>query len=60
MREAVHISRTENEASAELEWIFAEFVLIVTCGAGPLAAGGIIFAKKMEQVRRAEFRGKIG
>jgi len=48
VREAVHISRTEDKASAELERILAEFVLAMTRSAGPFAADGIIFSKKME------------
>jgi hypothetical protein len=59
VRKAVHISRAEDKASAELEWIFAEFVLVMTRSAGPFAADGIVFAKKMEQICRAEFRGSI-
>ena len=59
MREAVHISRTENKTSAELKRILAEFVLVMTRSAGPFAADGIIFSKKMEQIRRAESSGLI-
>jgi hypothetical protein len=59
VREAVHVSRAKDKAPAELEWIFAEFVLVMTRRACPPAAGGIIFAKKMEQIRRAESRGFI-
>jgi hypothetical protein len=58
--EAVHISRAEDKASAELEWIFAEFVLVMTRRARPLAAYGIVSAKKMQQIRRAESRSLIG
>ncbi len=59
MREAVHISWAEDEASPELERILAKLALAVTRRAGPLPAGGIIFAKKMEEIRRAEPRGLI-
>lgn len=60
MREAVHISRAENKAAAKLKRVLAELVLVVTCGARTFAADGIVLAKKMEQVRRAEARGLIG
>jgi hypothetical protein len=59
VREAVHISRAENKAATKLKWVLAEFVLAMPRRAGTFAAGGIIFAKKMEQIRRAESRGLI-
>jgi hypothetical protein len=59
VREVVHISRAENKASPKLKWILAEFVLAMTRCAGPFAASGVIFAKKMEQIRRTESHGLI-
>ena len=41
MAEAVHIARTENEACAELERIFAKFVLAVAFRVGAFARGGV-------------------
>lgn len=60
MREAVHISRAEDKTPAELKRVLAEFVLVMAGCAGPLPAYGIVFAKKMEQIGRAEFRSLIG
>jgi hypothetical protein len=59
VREAVHISRAENKAAAKLKWILAEFVLAMPRRAGTFAASGVIFAKKVEQIGRAESRGSI-
>jgi hypothetical protein len=46
--EAIDISWGEDEATAELEGILAEFVLLVTGGAGALAALGIVAAKQVK------------
>jgi len=48
--ETIDISRSEDEAAAELEGILAEFVLLVAGGAGALAALKIVAAKKMKQI----------
>ena len=50
MNETIDISRSEDEAAAELEGILAEFVLLVAGGAGALAAFEIVAAKKMKQI----------
>jgi hypothetical protein len=50
VREAIDISWGEDEATAELEGILAKFVLLVTGGAGTLAALEIVAAKKMKQI----------
>ncbi len=34
MREEVDVSWSEDEAGAELEWIFSQFVLLMAGGAG--------------------------
>ena len=60
MRKAVHISGTEDKTPAELKRILAEFVLVMTRRPGPLPANGIIFAQKVEQIRRAKPRNSIG
>jgi hypothetical protein len=48
--ETIDISRSEDEAAAELEGILAEFVLLVAGGAGALAALEIVAAKKVKQI----------
>ncbi len=59
MREAVQVSRAEDETPAELKRILAEFVLVMTRRTGSFAAGGIILAKEMEEIRGAESSGLI-
>jgi hypothetical protein len=57
--EAVHIARTENEASAELEGIFAEFVLAMAGGIGAFARNGVSATQKVKQVRALQFGGAV-
>jgi hypothetical protein len=60
MREAVDIARAENKTSAELKRILAQFVLMMTSGASPLARLHVIPAKKVQQVCITKFRNSIG
>jgi hypothetical protein len=48
--EAIDISGGQDEAAAELEGILAKFVLLMTGGAGALAALKIVAAKQMKQI----------
>jgi len=58
--EAVDIAGAEDEGAAELEGIAAEFVLVVTCGVGALAAFEIVAAEEMEDVGRSEVGDFVG
>jgi hypothetical protein len=55
MRKAVDVARAEDEACAELEWIFAQFVLAVAGGVGTFARNGVIATQKVKQVRALQF-----
>jgi hypothetical protein len=59
MGEAVDVARAENEACAELERIFAEFVLAMAGGVGTLARNGVIATQKVKQVRALQFGGAV-
>ena len=50
MREAVHVSRAENKTPAQLKRVLAQAVLRMAGGFGAIASGGVVFAKKMQQV----------
>jgi hypothetical protein len=58
--EAIDISRTEEEAAAELEGIQAEFVLVMSGCVGAFAAFEIIAAKKVKDVCGAQVGDGIG
>jgi hypothetical protein len=58
--EAVHVAWTENEACAELEGIFAKFMLAVTRGVGALARESVIATQKVKQVGTLQFSGAVG
>jgi hypothetical protein len=60
VRETIHVSLAEDKTSAELEGVLAELVLVMTRRTGPLPAGGINFAQKVEQIRRSKPRNSIG
>ncbi len=51
MGEAVDIAGAKNEACAELEWIFAQFVLAVAGGIGTFARNGVGATHQVKQVR---------
>jgi hypothetical protein len=58
--EAVDVAGFEDESSAQLEGIAAEFVLMMAGGAGPLAALEIVAAEKVEEVGFAEVGEFVG
>jgi hypothetical protein len=60
VREAIEISRGEDEAAAELEGILAKFVLLMAGGAGALAALKIVTAKKVKQIGGRQAGDGIG
>jgi hypothetical protein len=60
MGEAVGIAWAEDEACAELERIFAEFVLTMTGGIRTFARHGIIAAQEVKEVSPLQFGGAVG
>ena len=60
MAEAVHITRTEDEAGAELERIFAKFMLAVASGVGAFARDSIVATQQVKQIGALQFGGAIG
>ena len=59
MAEAVHIAGIENEASAELKRIFAEFVLAMAGGVGAFARDSVVATQQVKQVRALQFDGAV-
>jgi hypothetical protein len=57
--EAVHIAGTKNETSAELERIFAEFVLAMAGGVGAFARDSVVATQQVKQVRTLQFGGAV-
>jgi hypothetical protein len=55
----IHVAGAENKAATQLKGIFPQFVLMMTCGQRASSARGVIFAQKMQQVRRYEARNSI-
>lgn len=60
MHEQVFISRSKDEAAAELEGIFAQFVLFMSGRLGALAGLHVVAAQKMEQGSILQFNGFVG
>jgi hypothetical protein len=60
VRKAIDIPRREDEAAAELKGIRAEFVLMMSCGAGAIAALDIIAANEVQQIRGSQVGDRIG
>jgi len=60
VRVAVHVARPEHETPAKLERVRAQAVLLVSGRASPGAGFGVIGAKKVQHIRRAESRHTIG
>lgn len=50
MRKPVHVAGSEYEASAQLKWVFPEFVLLVACGARSFTRLGVVAAQKVEKI----------
>ena len=59
MRETVDIARAKNEACAELEGIFAKFMLTVACGVGASARDSVVATQQVKQVRALQFGGAV-
>jgi hypothetical protein len=59
MGEAIDIAGSKNEACAELEWIFAEFVLAMAGGIGTFARNGVVATQQVKQVRALQFGGAV-
>jgi hypothetical protein len=59
MREAVDIAGAKNEACAELEGIFAKFMLTVARGVGAFARDSVIATQQVKQVRALQFGGAV-
>jgi hypothetical protein len=55
----VDVSRPKNEAAAQLKGVRANLVLVMTGGACTFATLGIVAAKNVQQVRRAQIRDAI-
>jgi len=60
MRELVHISRPEHEASAQLERILPQLVLTMSRAAGPFSCGRIFGFQQMKNVRALQIGDLIG
>jgi|GEM_PF-2193599 len=60
MGEAIYISRTEDEASAELEGVLSRSVLPVARSARLLSGSGVVTAENMQQRSRPEACRAIG
>ena len=50
MREAVDVSRAEHKTAAQLKRVLAQAVLRMAAGFGASTRGGIVSAKKVQQV----------
>lgn len=59
MGKTVDIAGSKNEACAELEGIFAEFVLAMTGGISTFACNSIVATQQMKQVRAFQFGGAV-
>ncbi len=60
MHEDVFVSGREDKTSAELEWVFAQLVLLVSAGFGALAGFHVVAAQKMEDVGLLQLQRAIG
>jgi hypothetical protein len=58
--ETVHIAGTENKACAELERIFAKFMLAVTRGVGAFARDSVVATQEVKQVSSFQFGSVVG
>jgi hypothetical protein len=58
--ESIGVSRTENKAAAQLEWIFAQPVLANANSFSAFAGTRIVRSNKMEQVGLFQFDGAVG
>ena len=59
MGEAIDVAGAKNEACAELEGIFAEFVLAVTGGIGTFSRNSVNATKQVKQICALQFGGAV-
>lgn len=60
MHESIRVSRAEDEAAAELEWILPELVLMVAGCTGRLASLRVVAAQEMKKISGLQLHGAIG
>ena len=60
MDEVFFAAWAEDEAAAELKWVFAEAALAMSRGFGALAGGHVVFAEEVKKGSLFEFEGGIG
>jgi hypothetical protein len=58
--EVLFAAGAEDEAAAELHWVFAQAALAVSAGLGAFAGGIVVFAKEMQQIGLFQFDGAVG
>jgi hypothetical protein len=58
--EVFFASGTEDEAAAELHWVFAQAALAMSAGLGAFAGGRVVLAKQMKEIGLFQFEGAIG
>jgi hypothetical protein len=58
--EAVHVAGTENKGCAELERIFAEFVLAMAGGVGAVTGDSVVATQQVKQVSSFQFGSVVG
>lgn len=59
MGEAVDIARAKDEACAELEWVFAQFMLAMAGSIGTFARNRIIATQQVKQISAIQFGGAV-
>ena len=57
--EEIFVPRRKNKAAAKLQRIFAQAMLLVSCGLGPFACLQIVFAEKVQQRSMAQADGLV-
>ena len=58
--EQIFVARSKHKAAAQLQRIFAQAMLLVSCGLGPLACLQVVFAQQVEQGSVAQPNSLIG
>lgn len=60
MRVAIDVAWRKDKTAPELKWIFAQLVLTMASGLGPLAGSRIVFTQKVEQGSFAQSGSMVG
>jgi hypothetical protein len=60
MDKEVFVSRREDKAAAELQWVFAQAMLLVAAGLGAFARLHVVSAEKVEQGSMLKAHGFVG